>query len=187
MIKNYFKPLCVDLLEKNKWEYELESIVPAHGLVIKPLLQMSANAYVYGLKKEDELYKLNSGILISDNGKFRFDTSKDYVLGHESLWNITTWKRGSIVIILKENEFDFSYIFKFTYRPSLIETPNMGNSTAALKKCKEESKLGNIAICFPASNGIEWMTIYANDKTFEKIVQQAEIHCQQGDYYKPKI
>lgn len=184
MTPDYFKPLSVNLLGQHKRDYTEESVVPAHSLVIKPLLEKSACAFVYGLKKEDELYQLNADILISERGKFRLDTSKECVLGHEKLWNVTTWKRGSIIIGLKENDFDFSEIFKHTFRPSLLNNPNTGNTASATKRCKEERELGNIAICFPASNGIEWMTIYANDQTFEKIMQQAENHCQEKDYYK---
>ena len=36
----------------------------------------------------------------------------------------------------------------------------------------------------PASNGIEWMSIYAKDDTLKTIVEHAEKNCQQKDYYK---
>lgn len=185
MNEDFFKPLSVHLTREPGFHYAENSSLPAHSLVIKPLLEKSAAAYVYGIKKDDELFKLNADILISERGKFRFDTSKECVQGHETLWNVTAWKRGSITILLKGDAFDFSDIFRHTYRPSFSLTPNMGNTVAATKRCKEERALGNIAICFPASNGIEWMTIYANDKAFEKVMQQAENNCQEKDYYKP--
>lgn len=187
MHEDFFQPLSVSLTQELSFHHDENSYLPAHSLVIKPLLQKSAAAYVYGIKKEDDLFKFHSDILISERGKFRIDTSKECLLGHETLWNVTAWKRGSIIILLKGDDFDFSDIFKHTYRPSLTLTPNMGNTVAATKKCKEERELGNIAVCLPASNGIEWMTIYANDKAFEKIMQQAENNCQEKDYYKPKV
>ncbi|MBL3547585.1 MULTISPECIES: hypothetical protein [Chryseobacterium] len=178
--------LEVNLTGEIRHHYDEESSLPAHNLVIKPLLEQSKSAYIFGLKKDDELFKANSDILISERGKFRFDSSKECVIGHEQLWNATMWKRGSIIILLQGDEFDFSDIFKSTYRPALTLTPNMGNTVSATKRCKEERELGNIAICFPASNGIEWMTIYANDKALEEIMKQAENNCREKAYYTRK-
>ena len=60
---------------------------------------------------ESDLYKENSDILFPDKGKFRFDNFKECVEGHEYLWNVTGWKRGSIVIILKRDEVNFIDIY----------------------------------------------------------------------------
>jgi hypothetical protein len=151
--------------------------------VLKPLLEKCKYAFVYGLKKDEELYKFNSDILIIERGKYRFNTSKECFVGHEYLWNATAWKRGSIIIVLENGTIDFADLFRNTYRPGLVNTPNSGNSLSATKRCREEAEKGNIAICLPASNGIEWMTIYAKGDLFTTIVDQAENNCQDKDYY----
>lgn len=182
---DYFKPLSVEFIPPGSLyhDYEATAPMPGHETVIRPLLENCLYALVYGVKKDSELYEANADILVSDKGKFRLDTTKDCLTGHEYLWNARTWTRGSIVIVLKPNALDFNYLFPHTYRPSFSETPNMGNTPAAVKKCREESESGNIAICFPASNGIEWMSIYARGQAWEEILAAGEKHCQQRDYY----
>jgi hypothetical protein len=138
------------------------------------------DSYVYGLTDKNELLNLNRDILIKDKGKYRFDKTKECITGHEYLWNATTWKRGSIVIIVKKN-FDFTEIFRHSYRPSLLGTPNSGSSPSAIKKCKEAADKGDVGICFPASNGIEWIQIYTDIKHRDKLHELAYDNCSERD------
>lgn len=163
MNQTYYLPLIISL----------KSAFPIHDLIIRPLLENCKEAFIYGLSKESELYQKNSDILINDKKKFKLDLSKECIKGHEHLWNATGWERGSIVIILENNESLFKDIFKNCYEPGLCATPNSGNSLSAARKCKEEALKSNIAICFPASNGIEWMQIYATPQLTEKLLQEA--------------
>ncbi|MBV8253110.1 MAG: hypothetical protein JO154_10925 [Chitinophaga sp.] len=186
MQSDYFKPLQVELLPiaGDYNAYDITSPMPACATVIQALLSNASYACVYGLKKEMPFFQSHADILIADKGKYRFDLTQDCINGHAYLWQARAWERGSIVLELAENKMDFAQILQHTYRPSLSETPNMGNSPAAIKKCKAIAATGNIAICFPASNGIEWMSIYANGPAFERILQLAATHCQQQDYYR---
>lgn len=130
--------------------------------------------FFYGISDESEIYSLNADILIKDKGKYKLDRAKECISGHEYLWNAATWKRGSIVLILNK-DFDFREIFRDCYHPGLAATPNSGNSPGAVKKCKEESEKGKIGICFPASNGIEWVQIYTDEKHRDNLY---ELACQ---------
>ncbi|WP_254560264.1 hypothetical protein [Dyadobacter diqingensis] len=195
MNNDYFKPLNVNLTGDIRHNYDEKSVLPAHELVVRPLLEKSIDAFVYrGMKDGFFLYgKMQTPIkleeidfLIKDRGKFKFDKRKECIKGNEYLWNATTWKRGSIIFILKDGQINFSELFKNTYGPGISATPNSGNTASATKKCREEAERGNIAICLPASNGLEWMTIYAKGSLFKNIVEQAEKNCAKKDYYKQK-
>ncbi|HEY0742401.1 MAG TPA: hypothetical protein VGD40_13095 [Chryseosolibacter sp.] len=153
----------------------------AHDKVIRPLFQKSFDTFVYGLTDKSELLTVNRDILIKDRGKYRFDKTKECITGHEYLWNATAWKRGSIVMILKKG-FDFTDIFRHVYRPGLIETPNSGNSPSATKKCKEAAGKGDIGICLPASNGIEWIQIYTDLEHRDKLHRLAYDNCKERDW-----
>ena len=184
---DFYLPLSVSLTPFDiRHYYDVNSSLPAHDFVIRKLLANCKDAYVYGLKKESELFINNANILINDRGKYKFDISQECVKGHEYLWNVTGWKRGSIVIIIDENKFDFQTVFKNCYRPALSATPNTGNTLSATKKCKEEATKNNIAICFPASNGLEWMQIYATPEMTEQLLREAKIFCKEKDYYSIK-
>ena len=183
MRNDYFQPLMVSLTGALRHFYDVKAKLPAHEFVLRPLIEASKQVYVYGIKKNEYLYTVNSNILKSFKGKFIIDSTKECFDGHEELWNSTTWKRGSIVIIIEPNKIDLGKIFKNTYWPGIDATPNSGDSAAAIKLCKNEMKNGNLAFCLPASNGIEWMTIYANDKYFDKIHKLAKTNCIEPNYY----
>ncbi|MBC9909928.1 hypothetical protein [Chitinophaga varians] len=184
----YFRPLSVEFIPPGALyhDYEETEPMPGHETVIRPLLENCLYALVFGIKKDSELYKANADILISDKGKFRLDTSKDCLTGHAYLWNARTWTRGSIIIVLKPDAVDFNDLFPHTYRPSFNDTPNSGNTLSAVKKCGEEAEAGNIAICFSASNGTEWISIYAKGQAWDDILTAGEKHCHQKDYYLPR-
>ncbi len=119
----YYLPINVSLTPADvRHHYSVNESMPAHNFVIRPLLTDSLEALVYGIKKESDLYRNNSNILINDKGKFKFDKSKECITGHEYLWNVTRWERGSIALILVTNRINFPDIFKYCYRPGLNAT-----------------------------------------------------------------
>ena len=183
MENKYFQPLQVDLMGKIRHHYDENSVLPVHELVIRPLLENSSDAFIYkGAKEEFFLcgkiqvpIKLeHEEILIPDRGKFRFNKTKECIVGHEYLWNATMWKRGSIVIVINPGKVDFAEIFKNTYNCDFTETQNSGNTLSAIKMCRAEMENGNIAIIFSASNGIEWMRIYAKGEAWDNILLSAK-------------
>ncbi len=196
MVENdFYLPLIVNLTGDVGSDYDERSSLPAHELVIRRLLKGSRDTFVYrGTKEEFFLYgktqvpiKLEGvDILISDKGRFKFDKTKECISGNEYLWNARTWKRGSIVMIIEPDKIDFRPIFENCYRPNLLATPNTGNTLSATKKCKEEMAKNNIGICFPASNGLEWMQIYASPALTNELLKMAKTYCREKDYYSIK-
>jgi hypothetical protein len=81
-----------------------------------------------------------------------------------------------------EGDFDFKEIFRHCYRPGIAENPNTGNSPSATKKCKDEANKGNIGVCFPASNGIEWIQIYTDIDNRDRLWELAYEHCMEKDW-----
>jgi hypothetical protein len=184
---DYYLPLSVSLTPSDiRHYYDINSSLPCHDLVIRRLLANCKDAYVYGLKRDSELFINNASILINDKGKYKFDTSQECIKGHENLWNVTGWKRGSIVIIIADNKLDFSTVFENCYRPALSGTPNQGNTLSATKKCKEEARKNNLGICFPASNGLEWMEIYGTPEMTKQLLRDAMTFCKEKNYYSIK-
>lgn len=180
-MKDFYLPLTVDLTPGDTRHYYNErETLPAHDKVIRPLFSSSVESFVYGLTDKSELVNLNRDILIKDKGKYRFDKTKECIIGHEYLWNATSWKRGSIVLIVKK-DFDFTEILRNTYRPGLLVTPNSGSSPSAIKKCKEAVAKGDIGICFSASNGIEWIQIYTDIQHRDKLFELAYKNCSARD------
>ncbi len=177
--------LSVGLFSKlNKVPFKVCDTLPAHENVIKPILRSALECIVYGLKEDSILLQKYKSILIKHKGKHKLDLSQEVITGCEELWNSTNWARGSVVIITNPNTIDFTRIFPFCYRPGIIDNPNTGNTVSAVKLCKEKSQEGLICICFPASNGIEWMQIYADDEQLAQLYGLANELCLERDYWK---
>lgn len=178
---NYYLPLCVNLTAPEiRHHYAEHEKMTLHDTVLRPLLNKSEIAYAFGLNTNSDLYLSNESILIKDNRKFIIDKSQECFEGHEYFWNATSWKRGSIIMVFNEG-YDFTSVFKFCYSPGVLASPSSGNSSGAVKKCKQVMSEGKIAICLSASNGVEWMSIYANEVLKEKIYQMAYENCMDRD------
>jgi hypothetical protein len=188
---DYYMPIMVTLIE-DKYQvnektkllslYDEKNKFPAHDFVIRPLLENCIYSYVYGINNDSEIYKNNMDILIKEKGKYKLDTTKECIKGHEYLWNAYSGKRGSIIIIIKNNLRIFNEIFKYTYNPDFLSNPNNGNTISAVRKCKEEVENGNIAICLGRNNGIECMEIYLDKEKTKELYKIAERSCKNIDF-----
>ena len=170
----YFKPFFVKIAGRAR-EGDHTS---AHDQIIAPLLQNALATYVYNGRKDSAVGAFGSvehplnlsdfSFLVRERGKFRFDLAHQCVNGAEIFWNACSFRRGSVVVLL-DGEFGLAPILRRCAEISIDETPNMGNSPAATKLAKRAMSEGQIAVLFSASNGIEWMDIYAPEAAQDKI------------------
>jgi hypothetical protein len=203
MPESWFCPLTVTLIhwyckkrtniEHHNESYDESDHLQVHEQVIRPLFNASTEVYIYrGTAKErrypwgdvipgSEPIKLeDESILKPQKGKYIFDKTQECITGHEYLWNATVCKRGSIVFVLESN-FDFSEIFKHCYEPGELRNPNTGQSSGAIRLCKKTREENAIAAVLSASNGIEYILIYAQGEVFEKISNLAYSLCKSHD------
>ncbi|PTQ99730.1 hypothetical protein C8P68_102560 [Mucilaginibacter yixingensis] len=177
MSLEYYMPLGFGLTSKDvRHYYDQYSPLDNHELVIRPILYNSENAYVYELNTDSELYLNNSNILIKDKGKFKFDTSKECIKGHEYLWNAQRRTRGSIVIVCDANRIDLRSIFAGCFWVGIAGTPNTGQTLTATKLCKKEANNGKLAFCFSATNGLETMLLYVAEPLRSTILKDSLNH-----------
>ncbi|MGG0343299.1 hypothetical protein ABEY50_24885 [Priestia megaterium] len=164
----------VNLIPNGFDNYEENEALPAHELILRPLLLCAKECYVYGLKKDTELFQQCTDILSFTRNKYKLDLKKEVIEGYEQLWNATGWQRGSILIFLEPEELKKLNIFTSCYDPRISENPNSGESAAAIKFCKDiVTKEKLIGLCFSASNGIEYMKVYAESDTLKELYECA--------------
>ena len=176
---DYFKPFFVKIAGRAR-EGDHTS---THDQIIAPLLQNALAAYVYNGRKDSIVGAFGSvehplnlsdfSFLVRERGKFRLDLARECVNGAEIFWNACSFRRGSVVVLL-DGEFDLVPILRRCVEIDIDETPNMSNSPAATKLAKRAMSEGQIAVLFSASNGIEWMDIYAPGAVQEKILKLAD-------------
>ena len=155
----------------------------AHDQIIAPLLQNALAAYVYNGREDSIIGAFGSvehplnlsdfSFLVRERGKFRLDLAHECINGAEIFWNACSFRRGSVVVLL-DGEFDLAPILRRCAEISIDKTPNMGNSPAATKLAKRAMSEGRIAVLFSASNGIEWMDIYAPEAVQDEILKLAD-------------
>lgn len=175
----YFKPFFVKIAGRARDDDHTS----AHEQVIAPLLQNALAAYVYNGRKDSIVGAFGSvehplnlsdfSFLVRERGKFRFDLARECVKGAEIFWNACSFRRGSVVVLF-DGEFDLAPILRRCVEISIDETPNMGNTPSATKLAKRAMSEGWIAVLFSASNGIEWIDIYAPKAVRDKILKLAD-------------
>jgi hypothetical protein len=186
----WFCPLELTLINyTTERDYKETDHLQAHERVVRPLFNASTKAYIYRSTAKPRKYYTgdiipgsgplelkDESILKPEKGKYIFDKTQECITGHEYLWNATRHKRGSIVLVL-ENDFDFREIFPHCFAPGNLLNPNTGQSTGSVRLCKKIREENAIAAVFSASNGIQYMTIYASDEVIEKIRSLADSLC----------
>jgi hypothetical protein len=179
----FYTPVTVKMLPYRN-VYEENHTFPEHDLVIRPLLENCIYSYIYVPKENIGTYSNNKDILIREKGKYRLDLSKECIKGHERLWNCYDYDNDhhnycSIIIIMKSDFNLFDKIFENTFNPSVMGTPNTGNSISALKKCKEEMEKGNFGICISWCCNLSYMLIYT--KRHDELLEMAINKCKKID------
>ncbi|MET1122160.1 hypothetical protein [Priestia megaterium] len=166
----------VRLIPNGFYDYEESRALPAHDLVLRPLLSCATEGYVYGLKKDTELFHQCADILSLTHNKYQLDLTKEVIKGYEQLWNATGWQRGSILIFLEPKKLKELNIFTVCYDPGILDNPNTGENSAAIRFCENVvSKKKLVGLCFSASNGIEWMKIYAEKDLLKDLYECAVV------------
>lgn len=137
--------------ELTEWEAAgrlgLDDTPPAHRRVIRPLMALATEAFVFGLRPNSLVLERCADILIPARGKHALDLSQEVVQGYEPLWNSGPPDRGSIVAAMPVAAFD-KKVFRFARRFFVIDNPNTSNSMAAVRYCRQAAKRGMLAFCF---------------------------------------
>jgi hypothetical protein len=131
---------------------EVEEIAPdeslsVHRRVIRPLLAVADECFVYSLRRGSPLLTRCEAILSPDRGRHALDLSQEVVVGYEPLWNATARDRGSIVAVVPAAAFDRA-VFRSALRFYVIDNPNVSHTPAAVRYCRAVAKAGKLAFSF---------------------------------------
>jgi hypothetical protein len=136
-----------------------------HDIVISKILSIASTCRIYYSNKSI-LSSIEKGVLSVKKKFVELDKDVGMSRGNEYIWNISGGVRGTIVVSIpvKKLTAAFENILVNANAPIVWSSRNQlikGHTRSAIRfavKCTEEDK---VALCFPASNGIEWMDIFA--------------------------
>lgn len=146
---------------------EPDESLTAHRRIIRPLLAVADECFVYGLRRGSPLLTRCEAILSPARGKHALDLSQEVVVGYEPLWNGTAQHRGSIACAVSLASFDQS-IFRYAHRFYVVENPNTSNTLAAVRYCRGIAKKGLLGFCFSFHNSRS-VQVYGPPRALQKL------------------
>jgi hypothetical protein len=144
--------------------YETDASLPSHRLVLRPLLAAAVEARIIGRIGDPEILALLSSIAERKRGYVELDVSKELVRGYERLWNTSSWGRGSIVVVCEPARLEPADVLHYCEGPWTWSSRYQmlkGTPRAAVAFAESAAVGGRYAFLFSASNGIEWMEVFA--------------------------
>ena len=154
--------------------------LPPHRLVIEPLVAQTHEMRIYGWEGTitlcDEVLSLGN----RKRGHIEVDLSREVVKGHERFWNTGFWKRGAIVLATTMADEGVGNVFHWCAGPdvwSSLYQIRKGTPLSAIRYAQSVAARGSIAFCFSASNGIEWMDVFADAVAIDRLFAIAQEKC----------
>lgn len=157
---------------------EIHSRIPAHPLVIEPLIEASVEICVH----QKRGYEFE--VPIPPHKKFRshlvLDQSFELVRGWEAFWNSGSWMRGGISLKLDLKRVDWPKLFSWTQYGGVWSSTHQilkGTPSGAVSYSDKNAK-GEFAVaCFTASNGIECLDLWFDDEVAGQMDHLAQVTC----------
>jgi len=142
--------------------------LPVHDKVVAPLVAISTKAYVYGLSNNADLLELAKPIVTKDRRRHALDLSGDCVTGYEQLWNANCGKRGTIVLLVPQENMESNTLFSHCVSVNLVDNFRAGHTPAAIEFARRTTESGEyVAFCFSRNNGLEWVDVFACEKDIQ--------------------
>ncbi len=157
---------------------EVHSRIPAHPLVIAPLIEASIEICVH----QKRGYEIE--VPIPPHKKFRshlvLDQSLELLRGWEAFWNSGREKRGGITIKLNHEQVDWPKLFSWTQYGGVWSSTYQilkGTPSGAVSYSNKNAN-GEFAVaCFSASNGIELLDLWFDEEVADRMNLLARESC----------
>jgi hypothetical protein len=154
--------------------------LPAHRLVVEPIIRNATEMRIFGLPNESDLYADVMTIGVKTVGYINIDLSNEVVRGHEAIWNATAWRRGAIVLAATLKDEDLADIFQWCDGPgtwcSMAEM-RKGTPAPAITRARAIAANGALGFSFSASNGLQWVDIFPPAADTMRLFRLARTSC----------
>lgn len=107
--------------------------------------------------------------LLPYKGKYQVDLAQKGIASAEELWTSTAWSRGSVAFLLTDKS-ELSHLVAKAFAAHELSNPRAGQSPGAYRLAQQEAANGRMVALFSASNGVEWLDLYAPDEVLESLM-----------------
>ena len=144
---------------------------------LRPMLNAASDVFIYnGLKADSPLLNSDSfhAVAIKHRGKYQLRLDSELIDGFESLWLATGWGRGSAVFLIPAESFLTASLLAGWGSMGITWNYRVAHNTGAVTFAKKQvEQHGCVAVCLPASNGIEWADLFAPRSIAVRLWQEA--------------
>lgn len=166
----------VGLLERPLLGSDALEHLPIHDSVIKCLLEIADKCRVYYGKTKIDIEP--SIVMQSEKNFSELNLDCNIIDGREYMWNISGFARGTIMISVPSENIteSFSRIFLHTTAPIVYASMNQlkkGHTLSAVNFALQAAKHKHVIFCLPASNGIEWLDVFASQEMILRLLEWA--------------
>lgn len=154
--------------------------LPAHRLVVEPLVAAATEIHVYAAGGERPLEALLLTLAVRHSRHFEIAPSPTLVRDHPELWNAKAWQLGAVVMATKIDDESLTGIFRYCQGPEVWASRRQllkGSPDSAIRTCERFAQQGLRAVLFGASNGIEWLNLFAPLRDAGHCHDLAEANC----------
>ena len=135
---------------------------------------------IYGWNSTSTLCDEVLGFGTRKRGHVEVDLSHEVVKGHERFWNAGAWERGAIVLAVTANDEQIGNIFQWCSEPGVLSSLyqiRKASPASAIRYAQAVALAGSTAFLFSASNGIQWMDVFASDAALVRLFAIANEKC----------
>ncbi len=169
-VKAYFQcPFSADELHR----------IPPHRLIIEPLVAVSDEICVF----QNPKYAIEVPMPPHKElkrGCYQLDQTRELVRGWERFWNAGSWRRGAITLRLNRHSINWEDLFLWTEYGGVWSSRNeirKGTPTIAITYCDSNAVDSIVVVSLSASNGIQWMDIWADVSACVELDKLAQATC----------
>ncbi len=149
--------------------------LPWHDTVLRPLLAVAAQAWVYEMQEGSDTFKSAETILMRKAGKYEIQLGGEPIKGHELFWNASGGQRGSIALLFAPTEIPTTAVFPHCERAFLINNPSVPHSPAAIRYVKSATSDGRlVAGMLSRTNGLQWLSFHGAFEPLARLFVQAK-------------
>ncbi len=113
-------------------------------------------------------------------GQYQLDQAQELVRGWEGFWNAGAWRRGAITLRINRESINWEDLFQWTEYGGVWSSRNQikkGTPTTAISYCDTNANAEIIVVSLSASNGIQWMDIWADISQCVELDELAQATC----------
>lgn len=153
--------------------------LPAHALVLEPLVGAASEIRVHGYPAASDAPRLPPVVAVETTRDRIIDTTREIVRGYECFWNAGHWTRGAVSLRVLHDAVDWPAILTWTEYSGQSSRTSLRKAvpSAAIHYAERQARGPHSVVTLTASNGLSPLAIWAPPERCEELDALAQATC----------